>query len=45
MDVSITGSIVATAPTASTDTTTKSKAKDKVKKELTVAGREVQNQK
>jgi hypothetical protein len=45
MDVAVTGSVTATAPTASMDTTAKAKAKVKVKKELTMAEREVQNQK
>jgi hypothetical protein len=45
VDVAVTGSIAATAPTASTDTTAKDKAKVKVKKELTTAEREVENQK
>jgi hypothetical protein len=43
VDVAVTGSIAATTPTASTDAT--AKAKVKVKKELTAAEREVQNQK
>jgi hypothetical protein len=45
VDVAVTGSVVATAPTASMDTTAKAKPKVKVKKEMTAAEREVQNQK
>jgi hypothetical protein len=45
VDVAVTGSVAATAPTASTDTTAKAKPKVKVKKEMTAAEREVQNQK
>jgi hypothetical protein len=45
VDVAVTGSVAATAPTAITDTTAKAKLKVKVKKEMTAAEREVQNQK
>jgi hypothetical protein len=43
--VAVTGSIAATTPMASTDTTAKAKPKAKVRKEMTAAEREVQNQK
>jgi TctA family transporter len=45
VDVAVTGSVVATAPMAITDTTAKAKPKAKVKKEMTATEREVQNQK
>jgi hypothetical protein len=45
VDIEVTGSVTATAPTASTDTTAKGKPKAKVRKEMTAAEREVQNQK
>jgi hypothetical protein len=45
VDVAVIGSIVATALMANTDTTAKAKPKVKVKKEMTAAEREVQNQK
>jgi alanyl-tRNA synthetase len=45
MDVAVTGSVAATAPTANMDTTAKANGKVKVKKELTATEREVQNQK
>jgi hypothetical protein len=45
VDVAVTGSVVATALMANTDTTAKAKPKVKVKKEMTAAEGEVQNQK
>jgi hypothetical protein len=43
VDVAVTGSVVATTPTAITDTTAKAKPKAKVKKEMTAMEKEVQN--
>jgi murein DD-endopeptidase MepM/ murein hydrolase activator NlpD len=45
VDIAVTGSVAATTPTAIMDTTAKAKPKVKVKKEMTVAESEVQNQK